>query len=269
MEITPDLVKAWLDSHEDRDRYWLAEKCGTNKRTVDNWLSSPVGIPAKATLIIERLMREDQEREAEELRQKLPQLSCLALHIDTDILNEWSAAFKASDSKTLEEWAISAIRKAYQEEKSGHPVDLPSNVTAHPSAREKLVSLPFFGLVAAGQPGGPIDVPEGEHEVPGGYDPATHYVLRVNGDSMAPEYPDKTLLLCRKLRDGEFAKKGDDVIACDASGCYFKRLEYRKDGPKGDVPRKARPHLVSLNPDFDEVVPVADSPIVAVVIKKL
>lgn len=117
-------------------------------------------------------------------------------------------------------------------------------------------------------PGGPLDTADGTHPVPAGYDPATHYVLRVNGQSMEPDYPDGSHIVCRKLKPGEFAKKNDDVIACDASGAYFKRLLYRKDGPKGDTPRKATPRLVSINPDFPEVTPLADCPIVAVVVGK-
>lgn len=86
---------------------------------------------------------------------------------------------------------------------------------------------------------------------------------------MEPEYPDRSFIVCRKLRAGEFATKGQDVIACDASGAYFKRLEYRKDGPRGDKPRKATPRLVSLNPEYPEVTPVTETPITAVVVGKV
>lgn len=137
-----------------------------------------------------------------------------------------------------------------------------------PDPPANLIELPFYGTVAAGMPGGPLDTADGTHPVPGSYDPATHYVLRVNGQSMEPDYPDGSHVICRALKPGEFAKKGQDVIAYDGSGAYFKRLVYRKDGPKGDAPRKANPRLVSINPDFPEVTPLADCPIVAVVVGK-
>lgn len=130
----------------------------------------------------------------------------------------------------------------------------------------KRIDLPYYGTVAAGRPGGPLDVMDGTHPAMDNYDPLTHYVLRVNGQSMEPDYLDGSFIICRKLKSGEYATKGDDVIACDASGAYFKRLIYTKDGKKGNSPRKATPHLVSINPDFPEVVPVGDCPISAVVV---
>lgn len=130
------------------------------------------------------------------------------------------------------------------------------------------IDLPYFGTVAAGLPGGLVDVADGTHPVPGQYDPTTHYVLRVHGQSMEPEYLDGSFIVCRKLNSGEYATKGQDVIACDAAGAYFKRLIYTKDGKKGDSPRKAKPHLTSINADYPEVVPVSDCPIVAVVVGK-
>ena len=133
---------------------------------------------------------------------------------------------------------------------------------------EARTSLPFFGAVAAGNPAGFIpDVTDDTVSVAGSYG-ADHFALRVNGRSMEPEYPDGSLIICRSLKVGEFATKGDDVIACDAYGVYFKRLLYTKEGKKGDKPRKATPHLVSINPEYNEVVPVADCPVRAVVVAK-
>lgn len=141
----------------------------------------------------------------------------------------------------------------------------PANVLEFPGDAE-LVELPYFGTVAAGMPGGPVDIEDGTIPVPGNYDPARHFTLRVAGRSMEPDYPDERIIICRRLRDGEFAKKNQDVIACDSSGAYFKKLLYVKGGQMGDKPRKAVPSLVSINPDFPDVVPVSDCPIVAVVV---
>lgn len=131
-----------------------------------------------------------------------------------------------------------------------------------------VIHLRYLGAVAAGLPTGPVDETDDTHPVPDHYDPATHYVLRVHGESMEPDYLDGSMIVCRKLQSGEFATKGQDVICSDASGAYFKRLIYTKEGERGDVPRKAKPRLVSINPDYDEVIPIADCPIVAVVVGK-
>lgn len=137
-----------------------------------------------------------------------------------------------------------------------------------PEAAENVVELRFFGDVAAGKPAGCLDF-EDTISVPGGWDPESHFVVRVAGRSMEPDFPDGTRIVCRRLRDGEFAKKNDLVICQDGDGAYFKKLVYTKEGPKTDMPRKPRPHLVSLNPEFPEVVPVADLPIVAKFVDRL
>ena len=48
-------IISWLKA-AGHDRFWLAESCGVQKRTVDNWLSSSRAIPRKALLIIKSLM---------------------------------------------------------------------------------------------------------------------------------------------------------------------------------------------------------------------
>lgn len=66
MEITRDLVNAWLDRHR-RDREWLADKCEVGVAAVGHWLNmkaeSPRSIPSKAVILIENLMRIDEARE--------------------------------------------------------------------------------------------------------------------------------------------------------------------------------------------------------------
>ena len=48
-------IISWLKA-AGHDRFWLAQSCGVQKRTVDNWLSSSRAIPRKAQLIIKTLM---------------------------------------------------------------------------------------------------------------------------------------------------------------------------------------------------------------------
>jgi hypothetical protein len=54
--ITKDDISNWLEKI-DKDRFWLAEKCGATKFTVDSWFSTR-GFPKSALVIIESLMRE-------------------------------------------------------------------------------------------------------------------------------------------------------------------------------------------------------------------
>jgi len=113
MDTSKEGIRRWLSDlqakRSDRDRAWLAEECSVSPRTVDNWLSSPQPIPAKATRIIERLMQ-DSMSTATDLDGPAP--SALLLRIDTDELDEWTRAFKRSDAETLSQWAVQMIRKA-------------------------------------------------------------------------------------------------------------------------------------------------------------
>jgi SOS-response transcriptional repressor LexA len=162
------------------------------------------------------------------------------------------AAKSASKEEGFSAWVERAIRAELQRSAADEP--------------QNIHHLPYYGTVAAGLPGCTVDTTDDVHAVAVPYDPATHYVLRVRGESMEPDYEDGSHIVCRKLKSGEFATKGQDVICSDASGSYFKRLIYTKDGPKGDTPRKAKPQLASINPDYGDVVPLSDCPIVAVVV---
>lgn len=55
-DLTRDEIAAWL-TVIGKDRFWLAEKCGSTKHTVDSWFSTR-GFPRPALVIIERLMRD-------------------------------------------------------------------------------------------------------------------------------------------------------------------------------------------------------------------
>ena len=54
-DLNSQEIICWLKA-AGHDRFWLAESCGVQKRTVDNWLSSSRAIPRKAQLIIKALM---------------------------------------------------------------------------------------------------------------------------------------------------------------------------------------------------------------------
>ena len=253
------------------DRTWLCEQCDYSASTIANLLA-PNGDPKAKTNKALRRIWEALDREEE--RQKSPatifERQQLVLRPTDEEFQLWCRA-AAGDPVNL--WAAGALNtaaKRFMVAKSDRIAPLVSLPTADAA---NVIELPFYGTAAAGQPGGPLDVLDGTVPVSsalvGKRDRSALYVLRVNGQSMEPDYPDGSQIVCRKLKDGEFAKKGQDVIACDSSGAYFKRLEYRKIGQKGDSPRKAVPHLVSLNHEFPEVTPASDCPIVAVVVGKV
>lgn len=137
-----------------------------------------------------------------------------------------------------------------------------------PFAQESAITteLPLYGWVAAGKPSDVDYYTDETLVVPGDYRRRPHYLLRVRGQSMEPDYPDGSYVVVRALEPGEYPKKGDVVIAADGNGPAMKRLEYRKAGQKGDIPRKPTPHLVSINPAYGEVIPIADCPVQGVVI---
>lgn len=140
-------------------------------------------------------------------------------------------------------------------------------IHAHrPETFSPQTELPYYGAVAAGKPSD-VDYHSGETmTVPGSYRRRPHYILRVRGRSMEPNYPDGSYVVVRALETGEYARKGDVVIAHDGDGPCIKLLEYRVSGPKSDIPRKPTAHLVSINPEFDDVIPIHDTPIQGIVV---
>lgn len=117
METTQESVKRWLAARPDRDRYWLAAQCETEKKTVDNWLSSPRGIPAKAALIIGRLMRADLENAA--AKEPIETMD-VPLRVTVQQFDSYSRAHKESDCATLRDWMISRLdAQARAENESG------------------------------------------------------------------------------------------------------------------------------------------------------
>lgn len=108
MALTKDSIKAWLDAYPDRDRYWLAEKCGVEKRSVDNWLSSPREIPAKALLIIEGLMRADLE--VARAKQPVPPMT-VVLEVPPPVFDSYNRA-ATSRGLIIREWAVKVLEDA-------------------------------------------------------------------------------------------------------------------------------------------------------------
>lgn len=140
MKVTQETVKNWLAKYPDRDREWLASQCGAEKSTVDNWLSTARGIPAKAILIIENLMRLDAESEpaTPEEMVNLP-VSC-----SSDQFDLYTRAFRHSECEHFKDWITSRLDSAAESEVSSitvgnGPVALPA-VARDPSMSRRAKS---------------------------------------------------------------------------------------------------------------------------------
>lgn len=118
-------IKAWLKA-QGQSREWLSERCGVAPKTVNNWLSSPRDIPAKAVLIIERLM--DATSTPAEEADEVPD-SVLVLKVNEPRFDAYSQA-SLSEGLPLREWAIHALDLAAGIDQTGssdapNPVDSP------------------------------------------------------------------------------------------------------------------------------------------------
>lgn len=100
-------IKAWLKA-QHLSRSWLADRCGVSLKTVNNWLSSPRDIPAKAVLIVERLMETGPE--VVTVQSPVPD-SVITLRLDEARLDAYTRA-SAAEGLTLREWAIAALDDA-------------------------------------------------------------------------------------------------------------------------------------------------------------
>lgn len=257
----------------DKTRAWLAQQTGRSADSLRTALA-PNAPAAKRTNLLQIALSNAIEQE--EIRQNIRSLipGTITLNPTQEQFDAWSKAFKASSYKTMTEWMLGELVKTANEwVLQGRPPFISKNLdalsTPEPTLAPNVTYLPFYGLVAAGTPAGTLDDMPGETiAVPGTWPTAAHFALRISGRSMEPDYPDGATIVCRKLKPGEYPTKGQDVIASDASGAYFKRLAYSKAGTKGKEPRKPVPHLVSINPAFPEVVPATDCPVTAIVVGK-
>jgi hypothetical protein len=99
-----DDIKDWLKK-SDHDRDWLGEQVGVNRRTVDNWLSSPQVIPVSKLMLIQRLMEDTAALEEQRKQQMHPTNQVFSLEVDLPRFRAYNYASLAA-GLTLEEWAI-------------------------------------------------------------------------------------------------------------------------------------------------------------------
>lgn len=113
MATSKDDIKAWLKAH-NRTRDWLASQLFVQKKTVDNWLSSPKAIPDDKLALIARLMADDEATEARRRQQLDPVAQVFSIEVDLPTFRAYSQAAKVHHL-TIEEWAIAELNAAADE----------------------------------------------------------------------------------------------------------------------------------------------------------
>lgn len=83
---TKEEIDAWLKK-EGKNRQWLAEQCGVSYGSVNNWMSINRPIPAKALIIIDKLM--EQANTPKGIEVDIPKLS-ITIHIPHQEFVEYS-----------------------------------------------------------------------------------------------------------------------------------------------------------------------------------
>jgi hypothetical protein len=136
VDLDKEQIKDWLKSHA-KDREWLGEQIGTNKRTVDNWLSSPKQIPEAKLALIERAFHSEENQETTRRQKLLPQSQIFSLEVDLPTFRSYSAAALA-DGKTLEKWSIDELNAAAAHSANG-TTPQPLDYLKHQPAPEALL----------------------------------------------------------------------------------------------------------------------------------
>lgn len=80
----PERIKEWLKA-TDKDRFWLAEKTHSSKKTVDGWLSAGKSIPLAKQDIIERLMKESRNTQPLQDLKNIPDLGKLFVNFTPEL----------------------------------------------------------------------------------------------------------------------------------------------------------------------------------------
>ena len=158
MSPSKDSVKQWLRDHPDRDgRRWLASLCEVSKRTVDNWLSSPAAIPAKALVIIGRQMEAD--REAIRSRQPAPDQN-LVLEVDPETFDQYNRA-ALSKGLIVRDWAVDTLNRAAERDvEDSKKFGVPSEAVESASIdTAEQIAAESEGNVGTGSPGRPQSSP--------------------------------------------------------------------------------------------------------------
>lgn len=262
MTPTKEDVKNWLKA-TGKDRDWLARECGTEKGTVNNWLSPSGPFPANAILKIHALM----SRYGIVQQETAPsQQNRLVLEITEERMRKYETA-ASEKGVPLRQWLTDVADKAAAahqrcpERPSFIPLveqlPVPAGNTGHK------YSAQIIGNIAAGALSEGDTVPSTIYmERPLGKD---EYVVRVEGKSMEPLIPDGSLVVMRRHTDAPIPKPDSIVEYNDGRGVTLKKLIHRKNVKTGKMEHVLQP----INPAFKDIDPIDGGSISGIYVETL
>lgn len=107
MSSQKDSIKKWLKKN-NHNRAWLAEQCGVSKRTVDDWLSTSRQIPAKAILVIQKLMGTNIQQTEEPSLDKQAQRQIL----HQGIMSHLEDMMRQTEAELFHDYTVEELAKA-------------------------------------------------------------------------------------------------------------------------------------------------------------
>lgn len=257
MTPTKEEIKKWLRTI-GKDRFWLAEQCKVDKRTVDSWLSTNKGVGSQALLKIQQLMGEDAQEEKRGF-QRVETITLQFSKAEWAIIQEYQ---KLNPGKSVQELAEEFVLRMTE--------GMESWLSSYESI-EKVPSIPssmnytaqIIGNIAAGALEAGDTIPQDIHiNRPLEKD---EYVLRVNGKSMEPVITDGAVIIMRKHTIPPIPKIGTIVEYYDERGVTLKKLGRSKNPETGKMNYVLHP----LNPAFGDIEPMDGGRISAIYIETI
>ncbi|MBB5351385.1 hypothetical protein HNR46_001621 [Haloferula luteola] len=171
--ITPQEIQRWLDDNR-RDRDWLAEQTGAAKGTIANWLAANKRkpIPEPTLRLIERLMCDDLLGE--------PQFSFGEAKIIRQAMDQ--EGYK-SLRDFMRDAVIANARQLVSSSESAGDCD-------------SILAFPEITLLHAAA-GSPVHT-DGDTWTPNRQVGPGRFACQLHGDSMAPNYPDGSVVILRE-----------------------------------------------------------------------
>lgn len=219
------------------DRKWLSEASGRKPDSIRVALA-PNAPTSKRSELLQKALSDPIEKEEDRRRAHAAMPDRLTIEAPTDEAKEWNRA-AAKEGIPVHDWAVIQLNKAAEE----WARQKAANADADPPSNLLPFELPFLGSVAAGEP---VSATLDETvAVPRAYPPG-HFVIQINGHSGEPQFMDGDRWVIDG-RDCFTPKKGKPCVVSDGYGSYLKKWN-----PK-------RQAFESINPAFNDVIPLADA----------
>lgn len=262
MTPTKGDVKNWLKAI-GKDRDWLARECGTEKGTVNNWLSPSGPFPASAMLKIHSLMSQYKTAQSEN---EPIRTNRLVLEITEQRMRNYERA-ASEKGVPLRQWLTELADEAagvHQLRPEQNPfVPLVEQLPSVAGHSVRKYSAQIVGNIAAGTLTESDTVPSTIYmDRPLG---KNEYVVRVEGTSMEPLIPDGSLVVMRRHTTPPVPKPGTIVEYNDGRGVTLKKLIRRKNTKTGKMEHMLQP----INPAFKNIAPMDGGGISGVYVETL